>query len=313
MIAPEIAATTGRQIPTDVVFSTLSNPRRRHVLHYLKRSDGPVAIGDLAEALAAWENGRSVEEVTSKERKRVYTSLYQSHLPKMHRDGVVSYDAPRGVVELTPAAAQLDIHMEVVDANDIPWSQFYLGLSALSAAVVLALSLGSAVLLEVVGVRLARRLTRRTETTLDDIVFEELRLPLVVTVALAGVYALTRVESVATATLVDARTLALFFGNPSLSVIVLVWARALNRVVNRLVEAVKDRGDRFDFAPVFSNVWTLVVLVGTVAVLLSLWAYDISPLLAGAGIAGIAVGFAAKDTVANFFGIVERSSTARRT
>ena len=183
---------------------------------------------------------------------------------------------------------------------------FVAGLDALPAwqatAIVLATSFGSALLLEVVGVRVARRLTRRTETAFDDIVFEELRLPLVVTVALAGVYVLTRVESVATATLVDARTLSLFFGRPSLSVIVLVWARALNRVVNRLVEAVKDRGDRFDFAPVFSNVWTLVVLVGTVAVLLSLWDYDISPLLAGAGIAGIAVGFAAKDTVANFFG-----------
>jgi len=183
---------------------------------------------------------------------------------------------------------------------------FLAGLDALPAwqatAVVLAASFGSAVLLEVVGVRLARRLTSRTETALDDIVFEELRLPIVVTAALAGVYLLTRVESVATATLVTPATLALFFGKPSLSVIVLVWARALNRVVNRLVEAVKDRGDRFDFAPVFSNVWTLVVLVGTVAVLLSLWDYDISPLLAGAGIAGIAIGFAAKDTVANFFG-----------
>jgi small-conductance mechanosensitive channel len=93
-----------------------------------------------------------------------------------------------------------------------------------------------------------------------------------------------------------------FFGRPSLSIIALVWARALNRVVNRLVEAVEDRGDRFDFAPVLSNVWTLVVVVGTVAALLSLWEYDVSPLLAGAGIAGIAVGFAAKDTVANFFG-----------
>ncbi|WP_251343120.1 mechanosensitive ion channel family protein [Haloplanus halophilus] len=184
--------------------------------------------------------------------------------------------------------------------------RFVAGLDALPAwqatAVVLAVSLGSALLLELVGVRLARRLTRRTETALDDVVFEELRVPLVVTVALAGVYLLTRVDSVSTTTLVDARTLSLFFGRPSLSIIVLVWARALNRVVNRLVEAVKDRGDRFDFAPVLSNVWTLVVLVGTVAVLLSLWEYDVSPLLAGAGIAGIAVGFAAKDTVANFFG-----------
>jgi hypothetical protein len=92
------------------------------------------------------------------------------------------------------------------------------GLDALPAwqatAVVLALSLGGALLLELVGVRLARRLTRRTETSLDDIVFEELRIPLVVTVALAGVYVLTRVESVATATLVDARTLSLFSAAP---------------------------------------------------------------------------------------------------
>jgi len=109
-----------------------------------------------------------------------------------------------------------------------------------ATAVVLALSFGSAVLLELVGVRLARRLTRRTETALDDISFEELRVPLVVTVALAGIYVLTRVESVATATLVDARTLSLSFGRPSLSVIVLVWARArhdLRAVYHALVDA----------------------------------------------------------------------------
>jgi small-conductance mechanosensitive channel len=175
------------------------------------------------------------------------------------------------------------------------------------------LSVGSAVAVEVVGLRLARRLASRTETAFDDIVFEELRIPLVVTVALAGVYAITRVEAVTATTLVDAPALSLFFRKPSLSIIVLAWARALNRGVDRLVEGVKDRGDRFDSAPVFSNVWTLVVVVGTVAVLPSLWEYDVSPLLAGAGTAGIAVGFAAKDTVANFFGVVERSSTASRT
>ncbi|MFB6107885.1 MAG: mechanosensitive ion channel family protein [Haloplanus sp.] len=171
-----------------------------------------------------------------------------------------------------------------------------------ATVLLLGLSFGSAVLVEVVGVRLAARLVLHTETAFDDVVVETLRLPVVVTVALAGVYALTRVPSVTANTLVDGETLSMFFGKPSLSIILLVWAWALNRVVNRLVETVKDRGDRFDFAPVFSNVWTLVVLLGAVAGLLSLWEYDISPLLAGAGIAGIAVGFAAKDTVANFFG-----------
>jgi len=45
-----------------------------------------------------------------------------------------------------------------------------------------------------------------------------------------------------------------------------------------------------------------VVLIGTIGILLSTWNYSISPLLGAAGVAGIAVGFAARDTVANFFG-----------
>ena len=61
-------------------------------------------------------------------------------------------------------------------------------------------------------------------------------------------------------------------------------------------------GGRFDFAPVLSNVWTLVVLLGGAATLLYVWDIEITPLLGAAGVAGIAVGFAAKDTVANFFG-----------
>ncbi|MFB6125103.1 MAG: mechanosensitive ion channel family protein [Halanaeroarchaeum sp.] len=46
-----------------------------------------------------------------------------------------------------------------------------------------------------------------------------------------------------------------------------------------------------------------MLLVAIVAVL-SAWKIEITPLLASAGIAGIAVGFAAKDTVANFFGSI---------
>jgi small-conductance mechanosensitive channel len=165
---------------------------------------------------------------------------------------------------------------------------------------VLGISLVSAVLLEVVVLRLARRFVRGTDSEIDNIVVEELRLPLVVTAGLVGVFILTQPD-LGGADVIYQDQLATFFGQPSASLIVLVWARALNNIVNRIVENVQKTG-RFDFAPVFSNVWTLVVLVGAAFFLLTIWNIEITPLLGAAGIAGIAVGFAAKDTVSNFFG-----------
>lgn len=117
----------------DEVFDVLSNDRRRFAVHALER-DEPADIGDLAEQIAAWECDVSVEEVNYDQRKRVYTSLQQSHLPKLDDAGVVEFDKSRGVVEPTPALDEVDVYMDVVRGNEIPWSEYYLGLSAVSVA-----------------------------------------------------------------------------------------------------------------------------------------------------------------------------------
>ena len=129
----------------DDIFETLSNPRRRETIRYLRThvTDGVTLIRDLSEHIAAWENNIAPGEVTYKQRKRVYTSLYQSHLPKLHRHGFITYDADRGTIELTPQAEQLDVYLEVVSENEIPWSEVYLGTSATAMAFVAALWLGA--------------------------------------------------------------------------------------------------------------------------------------------------------------------------
>jgi small-conductance mechanosensitive channel len=173
---------------------------------------------------------------------------------------------------------------------------------AVAIVAVLVGSVLAAAAVEQIGVRILRRMSRSTENGFDDILIDELRLPLVVTVALAGVFLLTTDDGVLAALSVDAATRDALFNRPALTLLLVVWAWALNTIVNRGVVAVKDGGPRFDFAPVFSNVWTIALAALTVALGLSIWHIDVTPLLAGAGVAGIAVGFAAKDTVANFFG-----------
>lgn len=122
--------TNGSELGRDEVYDLLSSHRRRFALHAAKRSEGDVEIADLAEQVAAWENGKDLDEITSTERHRVYTSMQQTHLPTMDRAGIIEYD--NGTVSLTEEAQQLDVYMDVVPAQSIPWGQYYLGLSLLS-------------------------------------------------------------------------------------------------------------------------------------------------------------------------------------
>ena len=91
----------------DVIFDVLSSSRRRYVLYYLSQYDDPVELPTLAEEVAAWETESTVEELSSQERKRVYVSLYQTHVPKLEEVGLVEYDQDTGEVSLTDQSSQI--------------------------------------------------------------------------------------------------------------------------------------------------------------------------------------------------------------
>lgn len=132
------------EVSEDELFDVLANQRRRFAVHLLKREEADkLAIGDMAEQIAAWENGIEAAEITGNERKRVYTALQQSHLPKMDDAGVVNFNKDRGVVEPTPALRNVDLYMDVVEGKEIPWSTYYLGLSGVAVALTGAVWLGA--------------------------------------------------------------------------------------------------------------------------------------------------------------------------
>lgn len=89
-------------------------------------------LRELSERIAAWENEVSPAEVTYKQRMRVYTTLKQYHLPKMEGANVVDYDDSRAVVRRTEEFEDIECYLDVVPSDDIPWSEYYLGVSVLA-------------------------------------------------------------------------------------------------------------------------------------------------------------------------------------
>jgi hypothetical protein len=121
---------TSNELSLDVMFEVLKNERRRFVLRYFDENEGPVALGDLAEHVAARENDKPVRELSSGERKRVYVGLYQCHLPKMDDAGIVDFNRNRGRIELGPNADLLDEYLETETEPERPWPRYYLGIAA---------------------------------------------------------------------------------------------------------------------------------------------------------------------------------------
>lgn len=167
-----------------------------------------------------------------------------------------------------------------------PWQSFLL---------IAVLSLVVAKIVQVTGSRFVSSLLQRTSGSLDDILFKELHAPIYLTVAVGGLY-------LATLPLQLPMRIDTVLQSVILSVIVLIWSRAFIRTGNQFFAHMKESEKNYEFAHIFENIWTFIVLIVAVFALLSVWEVDITPLLASAGVAGVVIGFAAKDAVANLFG-----------
>ncbi|MDG5819623.1 hypothetical protein [Natronococcus sp. A-GB7] len=153
------------ELPVDEIFHILQNERRRMVLEYLQETDGSVRMRDVAEQVAAWENETTVQELTSDQRQRVYIPLYQSHLPKLDKAGIIDYQQNRGVVERRPLARQLDYYLNA-DSNTsaaaatgneggTDWDDYYIGAAGAGAVLLLGAILELPLLSIITGIGLS--------------------------------------------------------------------------------------------------------------------------------------------------------------
>ena len=129
---------TPEEVSTDLVFEILSNKRRRMVLYYLQHNDGSATIQELAKRIAALENDVSVEELSDQQRKRVYVSLYQTHIPKLQESDIIHYDEERGEVHLTDRARAIDSYLTPATDSEYPWQLHYLVLALIGGVLLVA-------------------------------------------------------------------------------------------------------------------------------------------------------------------------------
>ena len=138
------------ELSKDDIYHVLQNERRRSVLRYLEDADGPVRMRDVAEQVAAWENDTTVEQLTSKERQRVYIALYQTHLTKLDEMDIIDYNQSRGIVERKERADRLERYLvdpeeerAADDQSDHGTSTLDPGTAAISTLLVSVVALGA--------------------------------------------------------------------------------------------------------------------------------------------------------------------------
>ena len=124
----------GTTLTQDEVYELLSNARRRFVISYLRGREEPVPLSELSDAVASWENEVPAEELTDQQVKRVYVSLYQTHLPKLSDFGLVEYDRDEGTVELTESVRELDTYLPDQQRSGQSWAVRYAAVAVVGLA-----------------------------------------------------------------------------------------------------------------------------------------------------------------------------------
>lgn len=168
-----------------------------------------------------------------------------------------------------------------------------------AAGIIVVASAVLAFVVKTLATGIGARLVRKTRTDLDDRILALARGPIITTVILIGVgIATRRLEWGDGFNVAATRILA--------SIGLVIWSYSAFKLTKLLLQAASKHPTRFRAVedrtfPLFDNAAKVLLLGAVVYIALSIWKIDASGWLASAGIVGIAVGFAAKDTLSNLF------------
>jgi small-conductance mechanosensitive channel len=212
-------------------------------------------------------------------------------------DNITSSD-PSPVEVIEPITRRLPEFSDWVPDSILPLWQAIDQYPALGGLVIAGVFFLAAFFIRSVVLRVLEKMANKSDSHFDDQIIQELRKPVFTTVVFFGFCMATKAAELPFGT--DA------FINIFVSVIIGSWMRASFALSTTILEALARNHYRFPIVdkhtvPLLDlSIKLLVLLVGSYC-LLMIWGVNPLGWLASAGIVGIAVGFAAKDTLANLF------------
>jgi MscS family membrane protein len=165
-----------------------------------------------------------------------------------------------------------------------------------------AMMLASVLLAKIIDVLFTgsiRLLAKKTQTTLDDDIIEQLHRPVQWSVIFIGAHFTLRM-------FIDDEHIADKAQKVIFTLLIILWTMVgirLSRTIFRvLIKRRKGDTALISALPLVDNLVVIVLLAHGAYWLLDVWHINVTPLLASAGIVTAAVALASKDTLANFFG-----------
>lgn len=169
----------------------------------------------------------------------------------------------------------------------------------LQAGILLAASVVLALVVDWVVTHVVGRWARKTTTDLDDRLVSALHRPIILGTILVGLWlALLRIDF--------SPGLLEMLQRSVKTVALMVWSLFAWRTSRIVLDAFSLLEERMHWVeprtvPLFDNTMRIILVGGIVYFMFLIWGINVGAWMAGAGIIGIAVGFAAKDTLANLF------------
>ncbi len=186
-----------------------------------------------------------------------------------------------------------------IEAYLKPLLDVFIGQPYIQAGIVAFITLLFSYTLTWIAIRFCKKMASKTRTNLDDNIIHALKNPVFYTILMVGFSIAIKIvpldDTIKQPIIAVMKTGVIF-----------LWMRFIIRISKMLLRQFASEHSRFrviqlQTLPLFENLALILSVALAFYAIFTVWGIDMTAWMTSAGILGIAIGFAAKDTLANLF------------